>query len=185
MEGHYYDIDDILAEGQVLPVSFQVDAIELGYLDETGESGDDLQKDTKIALPFWLIKPLHFRNMIRVEKPLFFQQRFADALLVDPTVINLRGKCAFWYVLGYKLCKLCDAPDIAEWMEKSLRSRNEEIIDLSHHYKSNNFDQFRSYLCHIEQKLFDQRHDTEVYLHKWKNNIVTKKALLGSKRKRY
>lgn len=162
-----------------------MDAVELGYLDETGESGDDLKAGTKIALPFWLIKPLHFRNMIRIEKPIYFQNRFAEALLVDPVVINVRGKCEYWYTLGYKLCKLCEAPEIAEWMEKALRARNEEIIDLSHHYKANNFDQFRSYLCFIERRLFDLRHETEVYLHKWKNNTLSRKKLLGSKRKRY
>ena len=74
MEGNFYDIDDILAEGtaelnpktknkiklnnkyffvclqlqfaqKVLPCTFTIDAVELGYLDETGESGDDLKKE--------------------------------------------------------------------------------------------------------------------------------------------
>ena len=160
-----------------------MDAVELGYLDETGECGDDLKKETMIGLPFWLIKPLHLRNMIRVERPIYFQNRFADSLLIEPNVVNLRGKCEYWYVLGFKLCQLMDAKEISIWMEKSLQSRNQEIIDQSHHYKSNNFDQFRSFLCYIEQKLFDQKHETEIYIHKWKNN-VTKKSLLG-KRKRF
>eukprot|EP00483_Globobulimina_turgida_P002060 UN02062 len=183
MEGNYYDIDDILAEGQVLPCTFIIDAVELGYLDETGECGDDLKEGTKISLPFWLIKPLHLRNMIRVERPIYFKKIFADSLLVGPTVVNLRSKCEYWYVLGYKLCKLMNAKEISVWMETSLTSRNKEIIDQSHHYKSHNFDQFRSFLCYIEQKLFDQKHQTEIYMFKWRNNI-TKKSVLG-KRKRY
>ena len=136
MEGNYYDIDDILAEGQILPCTFQVDVVELGYLDETGESGEDLKKGTMIGLPFWMIKQLHIRNMIRVERPLYFQARFADALLVEPSVVNLRSKCEYWYVLGYKLCKLVEAKEISAWMERSLQMRNEEIIDQSHHHKS-------------------------------------------------
>merc|ERR1719295_1559410 len=52
-----------------------------------------------------MIKQLHIRNMIRVERPIYFQTRFADALLVEPSVVNLRSKCEYWYVLGYKLCK--------------------------------------------------------------------------------
>lgn len=120
--------------------------------------------------------------MIRVEKPIYFQSRFADSLLVEPNVVNLRSKCEYWYVLGYKLCKLTEAKEIATWMEKSLLSRNQEIVDQSAHYKSHNFDQFRSFLTYIEQKLFDQKHETEIYMHKWKNNI-TKKTLLGKRKK--
>ena len=175
MEGNYDDIDDILAEGQILPCTFQVDVVELGYLDETGECGEDLKKGTMIGLPFWMIKPLHIRNMIRVERPIYFQSRFADSLLVDPSVVNLRSKCEYWYVLGFKLCKLVEAKEISGWMERSLQMRNEEIIDQSHR-KSDTFEKFRSFLCFIEQRMFDQKHDTEVYLHRWRNNNKANKA---------
>eukprot|EP01083_Nonionella_stella_P049312 131446_1 len=183
MEGNYYDIDDILAEGQVLPCTFNVNAVDMGYLDETGECGEDLKKDTTINLPFWLMKPLHLRNMILVERPLYFKKAFAESFLVDPNVVNLRNKCEYWYVLGYKLCKLMDAKEISVWMEKALQSRNAEIIDQSAHYKSHNYDTFRGYLSYIEEKLFDQKHETETYLHKWKNNITSKSSMLGKKRK--
>ena len=78
MEGNYFDIDDILAEGENLPCTFQINAVELGYLDETGDSGEDLNAGTKIQLPFWLLKPLYFRNMIKVERPVHFTSRFAE-----------------------------------------------------------------------------------------------------------
>eukprot|EP00484_Ammonia_sp_Unknown_P022899 CAMPEP_0197034192 /NCGR_PEP_ID=MMETSP1384-20130603/12372_1 /TAXON_ID=29189 /ORGANISM="Ammonia sp." /LENGTH=179 /DNA_ID=CAMNT_0042464087 /DNA_START=98 /DNA_END=634 /DNA_ORIENTATION=+ len=179
MEGSYYDIDDILAEGQVLPCTFNVDAVELGYLDETGDCGDDLRKGTTINLPYWLAKPLQERRMISIQQPKCYQSKVADALSADPKVVNLRAQCEYWYVLGYKLSKLKLDPldassniphplsQVALWMEKALQVRHTEIIDQSHHFKTNNFDQFRAMLTYIEQKLFDQKHETEIYLHKW------------------
>ena len=85
-------------------------------------------------------------------------------------MVNLRCKCEFWYVLGYKLCKLMEVKEISLWMEKSLQARNDEIIDQAHSsMKSDKFERFRSYLCHIEQRLLDQKHDTERYMHRWRN----------------
>eukprot|EP00485_Elphidium_margaritaceum_P012411 CAMPEP_0202686780 /NCGR_PEP_ID=MMETSP1385-20130828/2547_1 /ASSEMBLY_ACC=CAM_ASM_000861 /TAXON_ID=933848 /ORGANISM="Elphidium margaritaceum" /LENGTH=167 /DNA_ID=CAMNT_0049341431 /DNA_START=58 /DNA_END=558 /DNA_ORIENTATION=- len=167
MEGNYYDIDDILAESKVLPCRFLVDAVELGYLDDTEECGDDLKQGIVINLPFFLIKQLYKRRMIDVERPIYYQTRFGESLMVDPKVMNLRAKCEYWYVLGWKLCKLMEAKEIATWMEKSLQSRNEEIIDQSSHYKSGKCDHFKSTLTYIEQKLFDQKHETENYMHRW------------------
>merc|ERR1712154_136851 len=114
------------------------------------EPSDDLKKGTKINLPFWMMEELYLKRMVRVYRPSYFQAgtRFVERLLADPKVVDIRRKCKYWYLFGHKLCQLTGTKDIAEWMKESLQSRNEEIIDQSHYYKSPNSDQFRSFLCY-------------------------------------
>ncbi|KOS14531.1 hypothetical protein Malapachy_0866 [Malassezia pachydermatis] len=56
MEQDYWDVDDILAESQVggfrLPCVFAIDVPGLGYLEGAGQS--DIQKHTRVELPYWM-----------------------------------------------------------------------------------------------------------------------------------
>ena len=167
--------------------------MDLGYLDDTNhsvnnsdendENGDDDKNDLKrgcqLNLPLWLVRALDERNYILIEKPLYFTQRFCDSLLVEPKVVNLKCKCYYWYIIGLKICQMyfnnnnnnnnMECQLILTWMQKSLESRNEEIIDQSHHYRSKNFETFKSYLTFCEEILFNEKHDTQKFIYNWKN----------------
>ena len=67
---------------------------------------------------------------------------------------------------------LNDSQLIISYLQKSLQLRNQEIIDQSHHYRSDNFELFKSYLCYIEIILFNNKHNIEKFIHNWKNDVV-------------
>ena len=50
----YYDIEQILATEERVPVTFNCDAQGLGYLVHGVE--EDLTEGTKLELPFWLAR---------------------------------------------------------------------------------------------------------------------------------
>ena len=188
----------------MIPVEFMIDAIDLGYLDGRNNN-DDLKKGAKLNMPLWLAKgELYSRRMVRIEKPLYFTQRFADSLLVEPKVVNLKAKCKYWYIIGYKLCNILNNNNydhnsheniqlIIQLMQKSLYARKQEIINQSNHYRSDNYQIFKSYLSFVEENLFNCKHEMETFVHKWKNDIdfdkhihsnsMKNKSILG-KRKR-
>mmetsp|Transcript_29273 Transcript_29273/g.57472 ORF Transcript_29273/g.57472 Transcript_29273/m.57472 type:complete len:189 (-) Transcript_29273:172-738(-) len=154
MNTGYYEIDDIVAEDEQIPCIFNVDAVDLGYLDENSND-EDIKKDSKIPLPFWLTQVLATRNMVTPTLPKCFGNRFRESLLADPKVVDLNDENEYFYELGAKLVVLARDPDIADMLKRSLASRYQEIIKRDHTYRSIDFTQFTSRLTNMEMRLMN------------------------------
>jgi len=180
MIGGYYEIDDIIAEAENIPCLFNIDAVKLGYLDDAGNE-DDLAKDTRIELPYWLTQVLTTRNMVTVELPKCFTPRFKTALLADPAVVDLRDRQEFFYELGTKLSTLSRDPEISDMLQKTLSVRYLEILKRHTSWRSMDFTSFTSRLANMEAKLFQLKSEG---LQNQKSSKLEASALRRSKRRR-
>lgn len=151
--GGYYNIDDILAEAELIPCVFNTDAIDLGYLDES--SGEkDLKKNSKVDLPYWLTSVLTSRNMVKLELPRVFGPRFQVSFLADPSIVNLKDRCPYFYELGLKLQMLSQDVDLGQTLQKALAWRFKDIVIRSQTHQSSDYTAFSARLANLEARLF-------------------------------
>eukprot|EP00457_Paulinella_chromatophora_P015961 gb/GEZN01016676.1/.p1 GENE.gb/GEZN01016676.1/~~gb/GEZN01016676.1/.p1 ORF type:complete len:202 (-),score=31.71 gb/GEZN01016676.1/:229-804(-) len=170
--GGFYDIDDILAEAEMIPAVFRIDGIDLGYLDEQSQS-IDLKKNSKVGLPYWLAAVLAKRGMVEVDlaRTPFGKPRFRTDLLADPAAYDLRNRNPYFYTLGLKLALLDRNHAISELLFKSLSERYQEILKRSPTFRGSDFGEFKSRLAHIEAKLLNDKWKAESDYKKWKNGL--------------
>lgn len=154
----YYEIDDILAEDEKIPSIFNVDAIDLGYLDEDHDE-QDIKKERKIDLPFWLTPVLATRNMITIQLPKCFGQNFKKNLLADPKVVDLNDENEYFYELGQKIADLAQDPAIGDMLTDALAVRYQEIIKRDPNWRSVDYMQFTSRLTNLEMRLMSARQE--------------------------
>ena len=102
----YYDIDQILATEERVPVTFNCNAQGLGYLVHGVE--EDLAEGTKLKLLFWLADALVKQNsgiqqnsgVVSIKMPKYFSQKYRNYLKANPTSVDLRSVCQVYYQLG-------------------------------------------------------------------------------------
>eukprot|EP01083_Nonionella_stella_P081396 224189_1 len=165
----YFDVDDILAEDEMLSCKFLIDALGLGYLDESNDD-EDLKAGAVADLPVWLAQKLWFRGMVEVTCPKFFSERFATNLLADPTVVNLSDRSKYFYRFGMKVSGIQRTDNIPVMLQKTLSLRYREIMDKSRRWRGTEFSAFTKRLTAIEKELFDLKYLSAVSYDKWRNN---------------
>lgn len=176
----YYDIDDILAEGQKLPAKFNMSIPGLGYL--IGRPGEEIGEDDKVELPIWLAEILAIcstgadesedpekQTFVRLIEPEFFSKQFLNFIKSDPLKISL-GPYAYYYKIVSKWSYMFNDVELVELISKMLVSRAAEINDLS--YKLNDQftgdnQQFVNGLENFEKELFKTSHLCYKDMKKW------------------
>lgn len=76
----YYDLDAILAGETKIPVTFNADVINLGYLNPTSGT-EDILKDTHLELSTWLAEKLFDVGVVTLYPPVFFGEKYKYFLL--------------------------------------------------------------------------------------------------------
>jgi len=180
MRASYYDVDDILAEAEAVPVTWRHNAYGLGYLDVRSDE-EDLKTGSLVELPYWLACVMHRRQHVQIEQPSCFGNKFRTGLLADPTVVNLQDKCPYWYELGLKLALLLDERarewQLALMLRRSLYSRYLEILRRSPQQRSEETARFRARLANLESILFDVKFHAAFNLTKWTKRQSSKLGL--------
>eukprot|EP01132_Coremiostelium_polycephalum_P001457 gene1457-1837_t len=100
---NYFDIDSILSEEEKITCTFLNDAYRLGNLDP-GSGEEDIKKDMKIDLPFWMSIPLAERKLIAATMPNAYQEDFKNSLIADPNIMVMRNHPyydRFGTIMGY------------------------------------------------------------------------------------
>ena len=102
-QSDYWNIDDILAEEELIPCTFKDDAKNLAYLDmmahnqainkTQGLANDSgtLNKGSKVDLPLWLGIALASRDICELRNPSYLSEKYLNLLKADPEVVNLRN----------------------------------------------------------------------------------------------
>ncbi|XP_051145173.1 uncharacterized protein LOC127261057 isoform X2 [Andrographis paniculata] len=88
---NYYDIDDILAEEELVPSVFQHAANGVGLFD----SSDDTNKvdaGSRVELPFWLVRELYLRQLISIRVPPCFDRDVGDKTIGPFLLIAFRTR---------------------------------------------------------------------------------------------
>ncbi|CAI5977121.1 unnamed protein product [Closterium sp. NIES-64] len=100
---NYYDLDDILAEDEKLPVTFRTGATGVGRALDPSTDADDLAVGAKVDLPVWMVPALAKRNMVSALEPRMFGERIRKELQADAACVNLRACSPYYYSLGTKI----------------------------------------------------------------------------------
>lgn len=104
----YYDLDEILAGETKIPVTFNVDVVNLGYLNPTSGK-DDIEKDTHLELSFWLAEQLFNEGVVTLYPPRFYCGDYEylsvfylyRKILRAPSVnLELRNLCPYYFSVG-------------------------------------------------------------------------------------
>jgi len=158
MDGNaYYDIDDILADAELIPVVFSTDAADLGWLDEQSMDDGTLHANTRVELPLWLATSLAIKEFVNLELPRVFQHAFRAMLHADPSVVDLHQKCFYFYEFGTKLATLIADPDLGHTLCRSLNTRFADIVRRTANRKQAESLDFTARLAHLERQLFDSK----------------------------
>ncbi|GJP55058.1 hypothetical protein CLOM_g14046 [Closterium sp. NIES-68] len=110
----YYDLDDILAEDEKLPVTFRTGATGVGRALDPSTDADDLAAGAKVDLPLWMVPHLAKRNMVSALEPKMFGERIRKEVQADAACVNLRACSPYFYSFGTK---------IAEWVRDKTLTR--------------------------------------------------------------
>ncbi|CAK9442134.1 uncharacterized protein LODBEIA_P58770 [Lodderomyces beijingensis] len=183
-EMSYYDLDDILADSEKLPCSFNHTIPGLGYLE--GNPGKSIKQGTKIELPIWLCGVLavidtHSSNDPTVSSTTRDEARFVS--LVDPEAINEKVQNAMksdaksldlhklspqYYKLIERWCNLFYEPQLVELIMESLKKRSFEINNFASNVYAKHFNNDFIYtLDEFEKKLFKETSESNRLMRQW------------------
>ncbi|XP_074338579.1 DNA replication complex GINS protein PSF3-like isoform X2 [Apium graveolens] len=87
----YFDIDDILAEDELVPAIFREATNGVGLFDSTDDT-NKVEPGSKLELPFWLARELHLRQAVTVNVPPCFNKRVGDKTIGLVLLIAFRTR---------------------------------------------------------------------------------------------
>mmetsp|Transcript_11247 Transcript_11247/g.12748 ORF Transcript_11247/g.12748 Transcript_11247/m.12748 type:complete len:194 (-) Transcript_11247:1122-1703(-) len=185
--GDYYGIDDILSEEDQIPVTFNTDAFNLGFLDSTSDS-PELGKGAQVELPCWLADILAQRNFVKIKMPKHYTKKYRTYLLADPTVVNLRDKSSFYYDTGIRLCKFfrssAEASILVSTCLKAFSFRYRSILDRCLSSRNEDNTSYTNMLTHTEQLIFNAGYNSSHEIFKWKNRDDDKLTSFRQKKRK-
>ncbi|KAI8853047.1 hypothetical protein BC829DRAFT_383628 [Chytridium lagenaria] len=167
VDGGYWDVDDFLAESQKIPCFFQSNVPKYGFLE--GNLEDDLSKDARVELPFWLAEPLASENLVEIEYPRCFRPRIRNDIIASPIAINIQEQCPFFYHLGSKLVQLVDDLSLSQILSMAYSTR---LVTVMEHAQSqvslgSSKEDFMRTLDESEKKVFKLANVTVIAMREW------------------
>jgi GINS complex subunit 3 len=178
MAKSYYDISDILAEEERVPVVFLTPAHDLGYLLE-GSQDVDVDADTKLELPYWLSERLAAKEIISFDTPHFLLVKYRNGILADPISADLRQCCQVFYQLGMRVAPWLgvsgdDRAELENDLVRTLTERFHSILDHSQNSQNEDNTGFTNILSATELKLYWEGYASAGdYVH-WKHSRTQK-----------
>ncbi|PSK39625.1 hypothetical protein C7M61_001425 [Candidozyma pseudohaemuli] len=156
----YYDIDDILADGEKVPCAFNATYPGLGFLE--GSPGRPLQKDTKVELPMWLAKLLAMSELlaqsdlsfVEMLTPDFISTKVLNAIRADPKSVDLHSLKASYYKLAEQWIYIFSDHQVAEIVMELLKLRALEIDNFASNTNKHVNSSFLLSLDEFEKKLY-------------------------------
>ncbi len=179
----YFDLDDILVQGETVTAALSMDAINIGFLDPESQS-TDLKESTQLRLPLWLAKTLALRGMVEIEVPEFLTAQFQQNFLAEPPAMNLRERCTSFYKVGQQVSAMLDEghplkAEMAKMLLKGLSGRFESILVRSSYWRTSSHSTFTAKMPSLETELFNAKYEAEKDINMWKQGSSG-----SSKRKR-
>ncbi|KAI8023549.1 hypothetical protein ACSBR2_006049 [Camellia fascicularis] len=180
----YYDIDDIIAEDELVPAVFQVSANGVGLFDSSDET-NKVEQGSKVELPFWLARELHLRQAVSINLPHCFNQKTREELAADAAHVDLRNRCPYFYELGRKLFTLVGDKTIGTLLLAAFQTRYREVLIKAQTAALAVAPKFLTLLTKEETKLYEAAQSSMVAFKKWRMGgpRFQKASVLGRKRR--
>ena len=177
----YYDIEQILATEERVPVTFNCDAQGLGYLVHGVE--EDLTEGTRLELPFWLADALVKQNngiqqnkggVVSINMPRYYSQKYRNHLKSNPTSVDLRSVCQVYYQLGMRLSPWLGLDEMTEMSLKkdlveALVDRYFGVLDFSQNSSGDDTSDFMKQLTEEERTLFGLSYSAAIEYDQWRS----------------
>lgn len=162
----YYDIQDILAEEERLPVKFRAGGTQIGRAIDPSCDDDDLKEGAKVDLPFWMVKCLAPRNMVEVKLPKFYGDRVRREVQADPGCVSVREYCPFFYEFGLKAAPIVPDTSLTDFLVTTFRGRYQEVLTRAHSCTDQDFTALKRLLSREEVELMEAGHQS-MASHRW------------------
>ncbi|CAI0415944.1 unnamed protein product [Linum tenue] len=180
--GDYYDIDDILAEEDFVPVQFHK-AVNGVKIDESSERGF-VEQDSKAELPFWLARGLHLQQAISIKVPACFNRNTRLEIEADAGSVDLRSRCSYFYEFGCKVAPYCDK-SIGLLVSYAFKARYKEVLYKAHTKAFAAASKIMTFLTKEETNLYEAAQSSMAAFRKWRMGgpRLQRASILGRKRK--
>lgn len=162
----YYDIQDILAEEERLPVRFRAGGTQIGRAIDPSCDDDDLKEGAKVDLPYWMAKCLASRNMIEVRLPKFYGERVRREVQADPGCISIRECSPFFYNFGLKAAPMVPDRSLPLFLLTTFRGRYQEVLARAHSCTDQDLTALKRLLSREEKELMEAGHQS-MASHRW------------------
>lgn len=148
---NYFNVDDILASQQRVPVHFEMTVYRLGFLNHSSNE-EHLQPGLKMEVPFWLAKVLgsRKRQIVDVDLPKCYKEQQRNILSADANVVDLYKLQPYYYSMGLKLMcfEQLERQDLSRNLLETFLNRFRRIMD----HSQNAFQtDTRSLICKLDE----------------------------------
>lgn len=176
MSGNYYDLDDILADGEKIPCRFNITVPGLGYLE--GNPGRAIEKDTKLDLPIWLAEILakstigedNTQGFINLIDPDFINSQVLNAIKTSATSIDLHKLLPHFYRLVEKWSTLFKDEELIHIVLNLIKDRAMEISNYASNTNKTINNEFIYTLDEFEKKLYKITSESNKSMRNWLKN---------------
>ncbi|XP_019172436.1 PREDICTED: probable DNA replication complex GINS protein PSF3 [Ipomoea nil] len=199
---NYYDIDDILAEEELVPAVFQKTANAVGIFD----CCDDMNKvgaGMEVEMPFWLARELYVKQAVKIKVPSCFdtkerprdrhrdeplkrRDRTKDEIGADAAHVDLRGRCPYFYNFGCKIARLTGDKTIGPFLLVAFRTRYKEVLIKAYTAASAVASKHLTLLTQEEMKLYEAGQSSTMAFKKWRMGgpRLLKASVLGRRKRK-
>lgn len=172
----YWDIDDVIADGERVPCKFNLTVPGLGFLE--GNPGRPLEKDTKVDLPMWLAETLAEHEgveetgqaFIDIVNPDFVSAKVVNAIKADPNSVDLHTIMSNFYKLSEKWCSLFLDGAFRDVVMAMLKERALEIDNFASNTNKHVNSAFLYSLDEFEKHLFKVTYESKKQMRDWSNS---------------
>ncbi|KAK9470822.1 DNA replication complex GINS protein-like protein psf3 [Dipodascopsis tothii] len=182
MANKYYSLDDILTDGQKVPVTFNLTVPGMGYLDDNSTANAPIKEGTRLELPLWMAEILAISGVsedtedgfVTLGNPPQFANKVLNALKSDATSVDLRSQSAMFYRLAERWLSMVQDDDLATVLLETLKKRAAELRDHAHNPRSaliGDQQDFLGKLDETEVLLFRTAHDSSKEFKSWLNSV--------------
>ncbi|KAL6326509.1 hypothetical protein AAG906_008371 [Vitis piasezkii] len=181
---HYYDIDEIIVEEELVSAVFQKAANGVGILDPSAET-NSVEQGSKVELPFWLAHELLQRQAVTINVPACFNQKTRKEIQADAPCVDLRSRCPYFYELGCKVAPLVGDRTIGSLLLQAFLSRYKEVLSKAHTAASTPVPKVLTLLTKEETNLYETAQSSMAAFKKWRMGgpRFQRASVLGRKRK--
>lgn len=172
----YYDIDDVLADGEKVPVKFSTTVPGLGFLE--GNPGKPIEQGTKVDLPMWLADVLGQTGMegtdttiVEFQDPEFISQKVLNAIKADPLSVDLHSIMSNYYRLTEKWAGMFVDVPLVEVVMTMLKERALEIDNYASNTNKHVNLAFLYSLDEFEKQLYRDTYESKKQVREWSNGV--------------
>uniref|UniRef100_A0A9I9E7K0 DNA replication complex GINS protein PSF3 N-terminal domain-containing protein n=1 Tax=Cucumis melo TaxID=3656 RepID=A0A9I9E7K0_CUCME len=173
----YYDIDDILAEEELVSVVFQKAVNGVG-IDPSSET-DSVESGSKVELPFWLAQELHLRQVALTSALVLLLEHdwkfrlMLHLLIFDLDVNSSMNLDARLHLCEYPEiqhlgCKSVGDRTIGSWLLSTFKSRYKEVLTKAHSAVFAASSKYLALLSKEETKMYEAAQSSMTAFKKWR-----------------